>query len=670
MTTRLRWGLLAAGNIAAAFANGVRASKTGVLTAVASRSIEKANEFADRFDIAKRYSEYDDLLADPDIDAVYLSTPHPLHATWAVRTLDAGKHLLCEKPITLGFNDAQVIVEAAARNKRFLMEAFMYRCSAQTKRLVELLQNKAVGDVRLIRSTFGFNAGYNLESRLLNNALGGGGILDVGCYATSMTRLIAGAASGGTVAEPIKTVAVGRVGSESRCDEWTVASLEFPGGIVAQLSTSVRLNQDNAVEVFGDAGRIRVNSPWFCGGRDGGESEIIVTLNGKPSETIRVMNAPLYSEEADVVGNAINAGCLEAPFPSMTWADTLGNMKTLDAWKTAIGLKYDGESHAAYAEPIDRRPLRVRLNAKIPSGEIPGVGKPISKLVLGSMPCMTLPVAAVLYDEFFARGGNCIDTAHIYGGGKPEIALGEWLRTRGVRDAMTIIVKGAHPPNCSPDGMRRELDISLNDRLKIDCADIYFPHRDNPAIPVDEWIDALNELIDKGRIRAFGGSNWTPERIDAANAYAAKTGKRGFCAVSNNFSLARMVDPVWGGCISSAAPDIKRWHQKTQLPLFGWSSQARGFFVPGRAAPEKTDDKELVRCWYSDDNFKRLARVKKLADAKKTTTIAIALAWALAQPFPIWALIGPQTLEEMRTSFDALSVELTPDDVAVLNLEK
>src|SRR5439155_4233153 len=173
-------------------------------------------------------------------------------------------------------------------------------------------------------------------------------------------------------------------------------------------------------------------------------------------------------------------------------------------------------------------------------------------------------------------------------------------------------VKGAQTPFSDPNNLTRQFNESLS-RLQLDRADIYMMHRDNPEIPVAEFIDCLNDHVRAGKITAFGGSNWSLARVQQANEYAKKAGKQGFSVVSNNFSLARMIDPVWAGCISASDPESRAWLTKNQLPLLAWSSQARGFFLPGNAAPEKKNDAELVRCWYSDDNFQRLQRVNDLA---------------------------------------------------------
>lgn len=300
-------------------------------------------------------------------------------------------------------------------------------------------------------------------------------------------------------------------------------------------------------------------------------------------------------------------------------------------------------------------------------GQLSGVDKRISRIVMGTMLAQNGNSSEV-YDDFCARGGNCFDTAHIYNGGASEKILGTWMKARGIREKLVIIVKGAHPPATNPEMLLRQFDESL-DRLQIDYADIYFMHRDNTDIPVGEFVDALNGLKNAGRLRAFGGSNWTPQRFDEANAYAKANNKSPFSAVSNNFSLARMVNPTWRGCLASSDPDLFKWHVENQVPNFAWSSQARRFFVPGAAAPDKTTDAEMVRCWYSDDNFKRLQRCNELAASRGVHPLTIAVAYVLTQPFPIWSLVGPGSLEEALPSYAAVEMKMSRDEVKWLNLE-
>ena len=223
MADTLHWGIIGAGGIAKNFAKGVAHSRTGRIAAVGSRSKEKADKFAEEFcPSARRHGSYEALLADRDVQAVYIATPHPMHAEWAVKAAEAGKHILCEKPIGINHAEAMAIVEAARHHDVFLMEAFMYRCSPQTAKLVELLRAKTIGEVRVIRASFSFHAGFNPEGRLFRNALAGGGILDVGCYGVSMSRLVAGVATGKDFAEPIDVKGCGHLGATG-VDEWAAA---------------------------------------------------------------------------------------------------------------------------------------------------------------------------------------------------------------------------------------------------------------------------------------------------------------------------------------------------------------------------------------------------------------------------------------------------------------
>src|SRR6266498_2977274 len=214
MTDRMGWGILATGAIARTFARGVAHSRTGRLVAVGSRWLESAQKFAAEFQIPHIHGSYEALLADPQVQAIYIATPHPLHALWAIRAAEAKKHILVEKPIGLNHAEAMAIIEAARANDVFLLEAYMYKCHPQTRKLVELIRDKAIGDVRVIQATFSFHwpKPWNPDSRLTCNALGGGGILDVGCYPVSMARLIAGAATGAAFAEPVQIKGLGHVG--------------------------------------------------------------------------------------------------------------------------------------------------------------------------------------------------------------------------------------------------------------------------------------------------------------------------------------------------------------------------------------------------------------------------------------------------------------------------
>ncbi|WP_328618072.1 Gfo/Idh/MocA family oxidoreductase [Amycolatopsis sp. NBC_00355] len=332
--TELRWGLLAAGTIAAEFAAGVDESRHGTLTAVAARSADRACEFATRFEIPKAYSSYEDLLADPEIDAVYVSTPHPMHKEWAIAAAEAGKHVLCEKPLTVTAADAEVVIAAARKQDVFLMEAFMYRLHPQTRRLAELISCGAIGDVRAVDVTFSYATDDGEAARLGDLALGGGGILDVGCYCTSLARLVAQAALGVDVVEPDEVTGMAKL-SASGVDEYATGLLRLPGDILARLSCGFRLAQEDAIHVYGTRGQLHVPRPaWIHALRKPVTSQIVLTpLDGAPEIIEIEASQGLFAREADHVA----AHIADRQAPELTWAETMANMRTLDRWRDAVG---------------------------------------------------------------------------------------------------------------------------------------------------------------------------------------------------------------------------------------------------------------------------------------------------------------------------------------------
>lgn len=660
--TKLNWGILGTGAIAKKFARENATSATGRIVAVGSRTRGSADKFAEEFGIPNRHGSYGDLLADPEVHAVYIAGPHPTHAEWAVKAARARKHLLVEKPLGLNFAEGMVIAEAALENDVFLMEAFMYRCHPQTARLVELVRNRAVGEVRLIVADFSFHwpRPWNAESRLINNELGGGGIMDVGCYPVSMSRLLAGAAVGKPFADPDEVKGSAFIG-KTGVDEWAAGTLRFPGGIVAQVSCAVQTARESGLTIYGSDGKIVVPKPWVPGASE----KIYVHANGKDVQEVTVDSpTPIYQLEADVVAKYLSL----RQSPTMSWDDSLGNLGTLDRWRESCGQSYDAEKLETL-KPIPPRKLSRAPSVKMKYGRIFGLSKPVARLICGADFSGGAPREAfAIFDHYFELGGNAFDTAHVYAGGRSDATLGQWVRNRDVRDDVVLLVKGAHTPFCTPEFADEQLAESL-DRMRLDSGDLYAFHRDNEKVPVGEFVDLCNRWIAAGKTKAYGGSNWTIARTQAAIEYAARNNLVPPALLSNQFSLAEMVDPVWKGCISSSDPESRAWLAKSQVALLPWSSQSRGFFVDGLAAPDKKGNAEMVRCWYSDANFERLRRVRELAGKRNVLPINVALAYVLCQPFPTFPLIGPRLLKETRTSLPALDIELSPGEMKWLNLE-
>ena len=658
--TSIRWGIIGPGRIAQTFADGIAHSRSGKLVAIASRNPEKPG-LGDGFPGARIVNGYEALLADKDIDAVYIATPHTGHAEWAIKAIRAGKHVLVEKPIALSAFDAEAIYYEARKAGVFAGEAFMYRVHPQTAKLIELVKSGAIGDLRIIRTSFGFNMGkVNPEHRLFANDMAGGGILDVGGYPVSMARLIAGAVEGKPFLDPDKVSGVGHLG-QTGVDEWASAVLKFPNNVIAEVSCSIMANQDNTLRIIGSDGRIEVKDFWFASGHKGGVGKIEV-IKGGETQTIEVKEERwLYSFEVDAAGDAIRAGQKEFAYPGISWADSIGNLKVLDQWRASIGLEYGVEKASKRTKNIAG--ATVAKGNSIPKRSIPGISKPASLVTLGFEFFPNFAAASLTLDAFYEAGGNAFDTAYVYGGGKTESIFGDWHTSRNVpREEIVLIGKGAHSPLCYPDVIAKQLDQSLN-RLKTDYVDIYFMHRDNTDVPVGEFVDAMDAEVKAGRIRGiFGGSNWTRARFDEAIAYAEKNGKAAPAALSNNFSLAEMLDPIWAGCVAASDDDWKTWLNAKQIPNFAWSSQGRGFFTD-RAGRDKRDDEELVRVWYSDRNFGRRDRAIELAQKLGRSPIHIALAYVVAQPFPVIPLIGPRTVAELEDSLSALDIKLTPEQV-------
>lgn len=661
MTSTIRWGIIGPGSIAKAFRDGLKGSQHGVLAAIATRNPDRQG-LAEDFPGARIVHGYEALLADKNIDAVYIAVPHTGHAEWAIKAAEAGKHVLVEKPLALSAHEADAVFHAHRKAGTFAGEAFMYRLHPQAAKILELVKSGVIGEVRMIQSSFGFNMGrFQPEHRLFASALAGGGIMDVGCYPVSMARLLAGAVSGKPFADPVKVAGTASLNAEGT-DDFAAAILTFENGIVAQVSCAVMANLDNVLRIHGAEGRIEVPDFWFAGGnRDQGLGKIDIIKGGKTESVSVNESAHVYSFEAEAASLAILSGKQEFDAPGMSWNDTLGNLRVLDKWRSDAGIEFSVEKFTSRIKTLDNRSLGPNQGV-IPKRSIPGLSKPASAVALGFEDFRTFSSGAILLDAFWEKGGNIFDTAFIYAGGYTEKLFGEWQKSRGVREEAVLIGKGAHSPLVYPDVIAKQLTQSL-DRLQTDYVDVYFMHRDNLDVPVGEFVDAMDAEVKAGRIRGpYGGSNWTMERMDEAMAYAKANGKTPPQALSNNFALAEMLDPIWAGCVTSSTPDFKQWLVDRQVTNFSWSSQARGFFTD-LAGRDKTDNEELVRVWYNEQNFGRRDRAIELAGQLGKSPIHVALAYVLTQKFPSVPLIGPRRLVELEDSLKAFEIQLTPEQV-------
>jgi predicted dehydrogenase len=335
MRERLNWGVIGTGAIASDFAEALGRSERCRIVNVVGSSPAKARAFAERFRIPSAAEALGDLLADPAVDAVYIATPHPSHEAQALASIEAGKSVLCEKPLTCDAASTMRVIEAAGQRGVFLMEAFMYRCHPLMRDLLSRLMEGVIGPLRHVRADFAFRVPRNPSSRLFDVALAGGGILDVGGYPVSLARLLAGLVERRPFAEPVKIDAVGAMGPTG-VDELTTALLTFASGFTATVTAGVYHEAGTTAVIFGEKGKIVVADPWIpASDRHGLETGYTIWHDEKKTETVTIRTTKAtYAIEAELVADTLPGK--EAAWPAMGWADSLGNMRALDAWRAAL----------------------------------------------------------------------------------------------------------------------------------------------------------------------------------------------------------------------------------------------------------------------------------------------------------------------------------------------
>lgn len=282
-----------------------------------------------------------------------------------------------------------------------------------------------------------------------------------------------------------------------------------------------------------------------------------------------------------------------------------------------------------------------------------------------------LACAGPILDEFIIAGGNTFDTARHYR--YSEEALGIWIAERGNRDQINILTKCCHPvrgaleiTRVTPEAIEVDLQESLR-LLKTDHVEMLALHRDDETKEVGPLMEKLNEIVVSGRAYSIGVSNWQLPRIIEAQNYCRQNRLIPLTFQSPNFSLAKVNIPRWPDCVSADKAMIQ-WHEETKLPLLSWSSQAGGLFS-GRFSPENREDAEMVAVYYNEENWKRYARAKELAEVKGCTPIQLSLAYVLNQPFPTGAIIGSENQIELDFSLEAAKIRLTSQEIAYLDLK-
>ena len=308
----VKWGILSTAQINDLFIAGARQSSAVEIVAVASRERERIEAYARERGIERAHASYDALLADPEVEALYISLPNSMHVDWAIRALEAGKHVLCEKPLSRRAAEVERAFAVAEREGRVLMEAFMYRHHPQTRRLVELIADGAVGRLRLVRGAFSF-AAQDASNIRLSAALDGGALMDVGCYCVSGARLIAG--------EPERVSAEESIGGDG-VDVVLAATMRFADDVLANFDCGLALASRDELEVVGEDGSLFLDDPWHCR-----EPVIELRRDGEPVERIEIERADPYQLEAENMSAAVRG----AAEPLLGRDDAVGQARTIEA---------------------------------------------------------------------------------------------------------------------------------------------------------------------------------------------------------------------------------------------------------------------------------------------------------------------------------------------------
>lgn len=328
---KLHWGILGTGLIATKFATGLEVLPDAELTAVGSRSQATADAFGDTFDVPHRHASYQALVEDPDVDVVYVATPHSLHRDHTILALKAGKAVLCEKPFTVNAAEAEQVIAVARQERRFLMEAMWTRFLPAMQRVRQILADGVIGEVRLVSADFGFRAPLDPQHRLFNPHLGGGALLDVGVYMVSLASMVFG--------PPSRVTGLAHIG-ETGVDEQSAAILGYDGGQLFLFHTAVRTESPQEAILMGTQGWLRIHSPWWC------PDTFTLSIPGQEEEVVQLpYEGNGYNHEATEVMNCLRAGELESTVVPLE--ESLEIVKTMDQIRAQWGLRYPMDETSA-----------------------------------------------------------------------------------------------------------------------------------------------------------------------------------------------------------------------------------------------------------------------------------------------------------------------------------
>ncbi|MEZ4706096.1 MAG: Gfo/Idh/MocA family oxidoreductase [Caldilineaceae bacterium] len=327
MPAKIRWGILAPGTIARKFAAGLQTAPDAEITAVGARSQESADRFGDEFNVPRRHQGYEKLAADPNVDVIYVASPHALHMEQALLCLDHGKAVLCEKPFTINAAQAQAVIERARARQLFVMEAMWSRFIPLIAAVRKMVSDGVIGDLRMVNADFGFRTRFNPQSRLFDPAVGGGGLLDVGVYAVSFASMLLGT--------PNRVASMAEIG-ETGVDEQGAAILGYPGGELAMIYTGVRTQTPLETTIMGTDGMIQIHNPSWA------PTKMTVKRSGQAPELVEMpFEGSVYTFQIDEVQRCLSAGKLESAI--MPLDETLSIMTTMDQIRAQWGVRYPME---------------------------------------------------------------------------------------------------------------------------------------------------------------------------------------------------------------------------------------------------------------------------------------------------------------------------------------
>lgn len=328
MVEKIKWGIIGPGSISRKFATGLQAVTDAELYAVASRDLEKATIFGKEFGAQKFYDSYEALVNDADVDVVYIGTPHTFHKPHTLLCLNAGKHVLCEKPFAVNLAEAREMVNLARDKRLFLMDALWTRYFPIMSKLRKLLREKTIGDVMLVQADFGFRMGAVIpEHRLFNPELAGGALLDVGIYPVQFASMIYGKQPESIVSQ----VTLGETG----VDELSVSVFKYSDYEMATITTAIRMSTLHEARIMGTQGIISIPNWWH-------PTEMTVQVNGKDPDVYQYeLEGNGYNYEAIEVGRCIREGLTESDVTPLS--ETLDIIRTMDTMRKKWGLSYPGE---------------------------------------------------------------------------------------------------------------------------------------------------------------------------------------------------------------------------------------------------------------------------------------------------------------------------------------